>query len=231
MHPEINVIVTTASHISCSQKISWTRRPTMKYLRAVRLIPLLLTALLAVVEGARPTDGDRGALMVPSRRSEQRATLVGLVTNDPDLDTLEAAVVAAGLVETLNGGGPYTIFAPTDEAFACLKESQGCPGSDYIGQLLTPEFTLHLQNYLLHHVSKGTILSTDLSSGQQLTMLNGETITVRIEDGAVFLVKPPMSPFTFVSDPDVRMLSELMHAASSCYIQGSSLFCVDFLLL
>jgi len=141
-------------------------------------------------------------------RNLQSSTLVELVVADPDLETLEAAVVAAGLVDALNEPGPFTVFAPLNRAFACLEGSPGCPGSEYLTRLLTPEFNLHLQNYLAYHVAEGMVLSSDLSNGQELTMLNGETLTVSIIDGGVFLTNP-LTTFAIVTDPDVR----------SCYVR------------
>ena len=83
--------------------------------------------------------------------------------------TLVAAVEAAGLVETLKGEGPFTVFAPTDEAFAALPEGT------VAGLLADPEA---LAAILTYHVVPGAVMSTDLSDGMTATTVNGADITI-----------------------------------------------------
>lgn len=167
-------------------------------------LKLLLTTWFAGAVGAPSGSTD-------SQRSLQppASTIVELVVADPELETLQAAMVAAGLVDAVSAPGPFTVFAPIDRAFACLEGSFGCPGSAYLEQLLTPEFNLHLQNYLTYHVTEGMVLSSDLFDGQELTMLNGEKLTVSIINGAVFLTNP-LTRFAIVIEPDVRMVLALV---------------------
>ena len=88
--------------------------------------------------------------------------------------TLVAAVEAAGLVETLKGEGPFTVFAPTDEAFAALPEGT-------VESLLAdPEA---LAAILTYHVVAGKVMSTDLSDGMMATTVNGAEITIGTEGG------------------------------------------------
>jgi transforming growth factor-beta-induced protein len=95
------------------------------------------------------------------------------------LDTLVAAVTAAGLVETLSAeDADLTVFAPTDEAFADLPEV-------LVATLLQPEWILHLQDVLTYHVVAGVVESSTLTNGQVVTMLNGEPATVTISMGIV----------------------------------------------
>ena len=100
-----------------------------------------------------------------------------MVVNSENHTTLEAAVVAAGLVETLSGDGPFTVFAPTDAAFALLPEG-------LIAQLLEDP-TGDLTTILTHHVHAGNVLSTDLSNGMMVPTLAGTELTVSIMDGMV----------------------------------------------
>jgi len=91
---------------------------------------------------------------------------------------LETAVVAAGLVETLSGEGPFTVFAPTDDAFAALPEGTldaVLADIDVLTAILT------------YHVVGGTALSTDLSDGMMVTTLNGADVTVTINADGVFI--------------------------------------------
>jgi uncharacterized surface protein with fasciclin (FAS1) repeats len=92
-----------------------------------------------------------------------------------DFTTLVAAVEAAGLVETLSGEGPFTVFAPTNEAFAALPDG-------LLDALLLPENKDALTEILTYHVVSGKVLSTDLSSGEVATV-QGEDVTVVVDDG------------------------------------------------
>jgi uncharacterized surface protein with fasciclin (FAS1) repeats len=106
------------------------------------------------------------------------ATVVDIIVGSPDHTTLEAAVVAAGLVETLQGDGPFTVFAPTDAAFAALPEGT-------VEALLAdiPALT----NILLYHVVGAKAMSSDLSDGQKIVTVQGKEVTVTINDDGVFI--------------------------------------------
>ena len=106
-------------------------------------------------------------------------TVVDVVVNSPDHETLEAAVVAADLVTTLSGDGPFTVFAPTDAAFAAL------PAGLLDTLLMDPSGDL--TDILLYHVLGAEVLSTDLSDGTTATTLLGEDITVSINMNGVFI--------------------------------------------
>ncbi len=95
-------------------------------------------------------------------------------------DTLVTAVVAADLVDALRGEGPFTVFAPTDEAFAALPEG-------LLESLL--EDTDSLAQVLLYHVISGEVLAEAVLGldGAEVETLQGQTITIRIEDGKVFI--------------------------------------------
>jgi uncharacterized surface protein with fasciclin (FAS1) repeats len=96
-------------------------------------------------------------------------------------DTLVAALGAAGLVDDLQGDGPFTVFAPTEDAFADLLEELDVTAAE----LLARE---DLGDILTYHVVSGEAFAADLSDGQELTTLQGGTLTVQIEDGTVSLV-------------------------------------------
>jgi uncharacterized surface protein with fasciclin (FAS1) repeats len=105
-------------------------------------------------------------------------TVVDIIVNSDDHTTLETAVVAAGLVETLSGEGPFTVFAPTDAAFAAL------PAGTLDAVLADIDL---LTAILTYHVVGGTALSTDLADGQVVTTLNGADVTVTITADGVFV--------------------------------------------
>ncbi|MDW3224152.1 MAG: fasciclin domain-containing protein [Paracoccaceae bacterium] len=90
--------------------------------------------------------------------------------------TLVAAVQAAGLVDTLKGDGPFTVFAPTDEAFAALPEGT-------VESLLLEENKEQLVAILTYHVVPGKVMSTDLSDGMTATTVQGGDLTVDLGEG------------------------------------------------
>ena len=92
-------------------------------------------------------------------------------------NTLAAALTAAGLVETLKGEGPFTVFAPTDAAFAALPAGT-------VEDLLKPENKDKLIAVLTYHVVAGKVMSTDLTEGMKAATVNGAEITITLEGGA-----------------------------------------------
>lgn len=91
--------------------------------------------------------------------------------------TLAAALTAAGLVETLKGPGPFTVFAPTDAAFAALPAGT-------VEELLKPENKDKLIALLTYHVLAGKVMSTDLSEGLKAKTVNGAEVTITLDGGA-----------------------------------------------
>ena len=93
-----------------------------------------------------------------------------------DFGTLLAAAEAAGLVETLKGDGPFTIFAPTDAAFAALPEGT-------VEELLKPENKEMLASILTYHVIAGKVMSTDLTDDMEAATVNGDTVMIDLDNG------------------------------------------------
>ena len=110
-----------------------------------------------------------------------QSTVVDIVVNSADHTTLEAAVIAAELADDLSGEGPFTVFAPTDAAFAAL------PAGTVAALLEDP--TGALADILLYHVVAGKAMSSDLSDGQMISTLNGDKITVKLRDGKAYIDK------------------------------------------
>ncbi|MEO6251941.1 MAG: fasciclin domain-containing protein [Ferruginibacter sp.] len=106
--------------------------------------------------------------------------IVDVAIGSTDHTTLVAAVTAAGLVETLKGAGPFTVFAPTNAAFAAL------PAGTVEG-LLKPESKDALTKILTYHVVAGAVKAADLKDGQKVKTLQGEELTVSIKDGKVMI--------------------------------------------
>ncbi len=124
-----------------------------------------------------------------------RTTVVDVIVNSADHNTLEAAVIAADLATTLSGDGPFTVFAPTDAAFDAL------PAGTVEALLQDPSGDL--TDILLYHVLGAQVLSTDLSNGQTATTLNGRDITVTIENGNVFINNAQVTVADIVTDNGV----------------------------
>lgn len=109
--------------------------------------------------------------------------IVDTAVADGRFTTLVAAVQAAGLVETLKGEGPFTVFAPTDDAFAKLPAGT-------VEDLLKAENLETLKNILLYHVVPGTVMAADVLSldGKSAdTALAGQQLAISIKDGKVYL--------------------------------------------
>jgi uncharacterized surface protein with fasciclin (FAS1) repeats len=130
------------------------------------------SAIVAAPAYAEPSVEVGSAAMYPSR------TIVENAVNSKDHTTLVAAVKAAGLIDTLNGDGPFTVFAPTNEAFAALP-------SGTVDSLLQPENKPTLTKILTYHVVAGRLTAHDLAANARahggkavLTTVQGETLTV-----------------------------------------------------
>lgn len=111
-----------------------------------------------------------GAMMTPDK------DIVDNAVGSNDHTTLVAAVKAAGLVETLKGKGPFTVFAPTNEAFNKLPAGT-------VDTLLMPENKDKLTGVLTYHVVPGAYRSSDITEGLTLKTVNGQSLTFTQKDG------------------------------------------------
>ncbi|MGC1395930.1 MAG: fasciclin domain-containing protein [Coleofasciculaceae cyanobacterium] len=107
----------------------------------------------------------------------QAGTIVEIAVGNPDFSTLVKAVQAAGLAETLSGKGPFTLFAPTNEAFAALPQGT-------LENLLKPENRDALRKVLTYHVVSGDLMAKDLQSGKVATV-EGSPVAVQVQQGSV----------------------------------------------
>merc|ERR1719171_1767543 len=109
------------------------------------------------------------------RGQQPRATqnIVELASATPDLSTLVSAVKAGDLVDTLSGTGPFTVFAPTNEAFAKLPKAT-------LDFLLKPENKAKLVDILTYHVAAGAVHAADLTNGEKITTVEGKQVEARI---------------------------------------------------
>jgi len=146
------------------------------------LLWALLAGLIAACGGAADSaDTTTATTVAPATTStaapqQEEADIVGVATEAGSFSTLLTAVEAAGLVETLQGDGPFTVFAPTDEAFAALPEGT-------LDSLLAD--TEALSQVLLYHVVEGEVMASDVVELESATTIQGEDIAITVEGDSV----------------------------------------------
>ena len=138
----------------------------------------------------------------PSLTCSTTATVVDVIVNSAVHNTLETALIAAGLVGTLSGEGPFTVFAPTDAAFEALETGV------LDGLLADP--TGALTQVLTHHVALGLVLSTDLTDGMSITSLQGENLLVGI-DGTTVTITSGSSNVATVTTANIVVSNGVVH--------------------
>jgi uncharacterized surface protein with fasciclin (FAS1) repeats len=139
------------------------------------------------------------ALAMPAYAQDM--DIVDTAVANGSFTTLAAALTAAGLVETLKGEGPFTVFAPTDAAFAALPAGT-------VEDLLKPENKEQLIAVLTYHVVPGAVMSTDLTEGMTATTVNGKDVTITLEGG-------PKVNGAVISAPDVAASNGVIHVIDS----------------
>ena len=113
------------------------------------------------------------------RPSGDPTTVMDIIATSDDHNTLQAALEVSGLNEALTGDGPFTVFAPTDDAFAAL-------GDDLINELLADPQG-QLADILLYHVLPAAVASGDLVDGTTATTINGKDVNITINQDGVFI--------------------------------------------
>merc|ERR1711959_331848 len=116
----------------------------------------------------------------PTPPAPATKTIVDLAVATPDLSTLVTALKAGKLVDTLSGAGPFTVFAPTNEAFARLPKS-------LLDHLLDPKNIKELQDVLTYHVASGSVHAKDLKNDEKIKTVEGKEVEARIFGSRVFI--------------------------------------------
>jgi uncharacterized surface protein with fasciclin (FAS1) repeats len=132
---------------------------------------LLLVGLLVPIIGCNQTAKEHTAL---------QKDIVDTAVGAGDFNTLVTAVKAADLVETLKGEGPFTVFAPTDEAFAKLPAGT-------VEDLLKPENKDKLVSILTYHVVSGKVMASDVVKLSHAKTVNGQSLTIKTSGGSVMV--------------------------------------------
>lgn len=168
---------------------------------------LILTATLAVAGSKNPMVG--GKEMYPTK------DIIDNAVNSADHTTLVAAVKAAGLVETLKGPGPFTVFAPTNEAFAKLPAGT-------VDNLLKPENKATLTKVLTYHVVAGKLSAADLKEKikegkgtAELTTVEGGKLGASLHDGQHIMLKDAKGGTALITIPNVMQSNGVIHVIDS----------------
>jgi uncharacterized surface protein with fasciclin (FAS1) repeats len=148
-----------------------------------------------------------GAAMFPSKNIIQNAV------NSKDHTTLVAAVKAAGLVETLEGKGPFTVFAPTNAAFGKLPAGT-------VDNLVKPENKATLTKILTYHVVPGKLDASDLTDGKKLKTAEGEELTVKKADGKTWIVDAK-GDTSMVTITNVHQSNGVIHVVDTVLMPSS----------
>jgi uncharacterized surface protein with fasciclin (FAS1) repeats len=148
-----------------------------------------------------------GAAMFPSKNIVQNAV------NSKDHTTLVAAVKAAGLVDTLEGRGPFTVFAPTNAAFGKLPAGT-------VDTLVKPENKPALTKILTYHVVPGKLEASSLTDGKKLKTVEGEELTVKKSGDKVMIVDAKGGSAT-VTIPNVNQSNGVIHVVDTVLMPAS----------
>ena len=122
--------------------------------------------------------------------------------------TLAAALKAAGLVDTLKGKGPFTVFAPTDEAFAKLPAGT-------VENLLKPENKAQLTAILTYHVVPGAVMASQVTSLKEAKTVNGQSVKISAMNGTVMIDK------AHVTKTDIKASNGVIHVIDTVMLPAS----------
>ena len=143
----------------------------------------------------------------PQPTAKVEADIVDLAVQTEFLSTLVAAVKAGDLVDVLKGDGPFTVFAPTNEAFAKLPAGT-------VENLLKPENKAQLVAVLTYHVVPGKVMSTDLKDGMKAKTAQGGEVTISLKDGKA------MVNGATVTTADIEASNGVVHVIDTVILPG-----------
>jgi uncharacterized surface protein with fasciclin (FAS1) repeats len=151
----------------------------------------------------------RSHVLTSTAVKPQQKDVVDTAVSAGSFKTLVAAVKAAGLVETLKGAGPFTVFAPTDEAFAKLPAGT-------VESLLKPENKAKLQAILTYHVVPGKVMAADVVKLSGAVTVQGQQVDIAVTDGTVTVDKAK------VLKTDIACSNGVIHVIDSVILPAES---------
>jgi transforming growth factor-beta-induced protein len=168
-------------------------------MKAFRL-PSLIIVLALVLAACAPAVAVVEPAAMPTEASapveESSNTIVDIAAGNPDFSTLVAAVLAADLAKALSGAGPFTVFAPTNEAFAKLPAGT-------LESLLLPENKQALTDILLYHVVSGSVLAADVVNLSEAETLLGKNVNIKVDMGNVMINEATVVATDIIADNGV----------------------------
>jgi uncharacterized surface protein with fasciclin (FAS1) repeats len=200
--------IITAGHRQPLKHREHSMSKRIALLSAAAFSALALTStFLAPARADEKTVMVGGAAMYPSKNIVQNAV------NSKDHTTLVAAVKAAGLVDTLEGKGPFTVFAPTNAAFGKLPAGT-------VDTLVKPENKATLTKILTYHVVAGKLEASDLTDGKKLKTVEGEQLTVK-RDGNKVKIVDAKGDSSMVTISNVNQSNGVIHVVDTVLMPAS----------
>ena len=192
-------------------------QPSMRRLVVIGALAAatLTAAVLPATAGASPSRPSTG--MGSQSSSTKAKTVVGVAAANPDFSTLVTAVKRAGLVGALKGKGPYTVFAPTNEAFAKIPGDQLnalLADKAKLRAVLTYHGTLRTGFRMIGLILKGRVPSSSLKATQTVPTLEGGTITINVANGKATITDGQGNVSTIVTT-DVKAKNGVIHVIDS----------------
>jgi len=196
-----------------------------KFLTVTALASVLALPVAAYAQGGAATGAAQEKKMMKSEMSGEKTVMVGgaamfpskniveNAVNSKDHTTLVAAVKAAGLVDTLQSKGPFTVFAPTNAAFGKLPAGT-------VDTLVKPESKATLTKILTYHVVPGKLEASDLTDGKKLKTVEGEELTVKKSGDKVMIVDAKGGSST-VTIPNVNQSNGVIHVVDTVLMPAS----------
>ncbi|HKP20132.1 MAG TPA: fasciclin domain-containing protein [Thermoleophilaceae bacterium] len=164
---------------------------------------MIRIALVLAAVAAIGVTGISSSAAAPAAPAQDQADIVDTAVAAGSFKTLASLLERAGLVDALRQPGPYTVFAPTDAAFARLPK----------GKLRSlKRHPKRLKAVLLYHVAAGRLEATDVASRKSIEMLNGKRVRIRVTDGNVFVNRAR------VTTPDVSASNGVIHVINRVLI-------------
>ncbi|NND14840.1 MAG: fasciclin domain-containing protein [Eudoraea sp.] len=178
---------------------------------------LLFTFVLSLFAFSSQVNAQCSSAKATNASYEETNTIVDIAVGSEDFSTLVAAVTAADLVETLNSAGPFTVFAPTNAAFAKLPEGT-------ITTLLKPENKATLTKILTYHVIAGEFMAADVINAVskaggtlEIDAVSGDKLQIMVRDGKV-MIKDETGNISTVAAADVDASNGVIHVIDTVII-------------